>query len=63
MKIDTEKTAACILEMDGVGQDGQKASELDLAGKPAPDFFLEAPKRLGVKPGQAVVIEDALWPE
>lgn len=30
------------------------------AGKPAPDIFLEAARRLGVPPGSCVVIEDAV---
>ena len=40
--------------------DGAVAHELDLAGKPAPDVFLEAARRLGVQPQQAAVFEDAL---
>ncbi|GGG29403.1 hypothetical protein GCM10010964_16590 [Caldovatus sediminis] len=40
--------------------DGQMAAALGLAGKPAPDTFLEAARRLGVPPARAVVFEDAL---
>jgi alpha,alpha-trehalose phosphorylase len=40
--------------------DGTVARELGLPGKPAPDIFLEAASRLGVEPGRAVVVEDAL---
>ena len=40
--------------------DGTVAHELGLAGKPAPDVFLEAARRLGVEPRQAAVFEDAL---
>ena len=40
--------------------DGTLAHELGLAGKPAPDVFLEAARRLGVVPTQAAVFEDAL---
>jgi beta-phosphoglucomutase-like phosphatase (HAD superfamily) len=40
--------------------DGALAHELGLAGKPAPDVFLEAARRLGVTPAQAAVFEDAL---
>lgn len=40
--------------------DGALARELGLAGKPAPDAFLEAARRLGVAPRQAAVFEDAL---
>jgi len=39
--------------------DGDTALELHLAGKPAPDTFLEAARRLGVSPGRTVVVEDA----
>lgn len=35
------------------------ASEVD-RGKPSPDIFLEAARRLGVAPGQCVVVEDSL---
>lgn len=39
---------------------GTEAAELGLAGKPAPDTFLEAARRLGVAPAQAAVLEDAI---
>jgi alpha,alpha-trehalose phosphorylase len=39
---------------------GQDIVDLDLAGKPAPDGFLEAARRLDVSPRRAVVVEDAL---
>ena len=40
--------------------DGHEIDRLRLPGKPAPDSFLEAAGRLGVRPQRAVVIEDAL---
>ncbi len=40
--------------------DGVVAGELGLRGKPYPDTFLEAARRLGVEPARAVVLEDAL---
>ena len=40
--------------------DGIVASTMHLAGKPSPDMFLEAARRLGVDPRRAVVVEDAL---
>ena len=40
--------------------DGVVAAELGLPGKPRPDTFLEAARRLGVDPGRAAVVEDAL---
>ncbi len=39
--------------------DGVVSEGLGLAGKPAPDIFLEAARRLTVKPDRAVVVEDA----
>jgi alpha,alpha-trehalase len=39
--------------------DGQEAARLKLAGKPAPDVFLEAARRLQVPPERAVIVEDA----
>jgi beta-phosphoglucomutase-like phosphatase (HAD superfamily) len=36
------------------------ADREDLAGKPAPDTFLAAARRLGIAPEQAAVFEDAL---
>jgi beta-phosphoglucomutase family hydrolase len=40
--------------------DGNVASEMDLRGKPAPDTFIEAARRLGVAPSTCVAVEDAL---
>jgi beta-phosphoglucomutase family hydrolase len=40
--------------------DGLDAAEESIAGKPAPDVFLEAARRLGVDPEEAVVVEDAV---
>jgi alpha,alpha-trehalose phosphorylase len=40
--------------------DGRDVAELGLSGKPAPDGFLEAARRLAVAPDRAVVVEDAL---
>ena len=40
--------------------DGNMLHEQHLAGKPAPDMFLLAAKRLGVEPQRAIVIEDAI---
>jgi beta-phosphoglucomutase family hydrolase len=44
---------------DGV-VDGGEVARLGLRGKPAPDGFVEAARRLGVRPGRAAVVEDAL---
>jgi beta-phosphoglucomutase family hydrolase len=40
--------------------DGVVAEELHLAGKPAPDTYLEGARELGVDPKSAAVFEDAL---
>lgn len=40
--------------------DGETLVELNLPGKPAPDSFLKAAEQLGVEPGRAVVVEDAI---
>jgi len=40
--------------------DGHEIDRLRLAGKPAPDSFWEAARRLAVEPHDAIVIEDAL---
>jgi beta-phosphoglucomutase family hydrolase len=40
--------------------DGIETQRLHLRGKPAPDTFLEATRRLDVHPTRAIVIEDAL---
>ena len=55
-----------VLKATGIGElfdaqvDGVVAKEWMLAGKPAPDTFLEAARRLGVKPERAAVVEDAI---
>ena len=40
--------------------DGRDVTRLGLSGKPAPDAFLEAAKRLQVDPARAIVFEDAI---
>lgn len=40
--------------------DGRVVADLGLNGKPAPDGFLEAARRLEVAPDRAVVVEDAI---
>lgn len=40
--------------------DGVVSEQLGLNGKPAPDIFLEAARRVGATPDRAVVIEDAI---
>ncbi|CAL9595719.1 putative protein [Streptomyces sp. enrichment culture] len=64
--ISASRHAGEVLSGAGVPQvfdavvDGHEAARLQLPGKPDPAVFLEAARRLGVPPGQAAVVEDAL---
>jgi beta-phosphoglucomutase family hydrolase len=64
--VTSSENASAVLRAAGleheftVEVDGTVARELGLAGKPAPDVFLEASRRLGVAPAHAAVFEDAL---
>ena len=51
--------AAGLVDLFDVRVDGVVGEGMGLAGKPAPDYFSEAARRLGVKPERAVVVEDA----
>lgn len=63
--ISASRNAELVLARAGLGAlfpvqvDGVESEEMGLAGKPAPDIFLEATARLGVEPDRAVVVEDA----
>ena len=52
--------AAGMLDLFEVRVDGNDAAEMGFPGKPAPDVFLEAAKRLGVDAAAAAVVEDAI---
>jgi HAD superfamily hydrolase (TIGR01509 family) len=52
--------AAGIAELFEARIDGIVAAERHLAGKPAPDTYLEAARALSTAPAQAAVFEDAL---
>jgi len=52
--------AAGITDLFDVRVDGQDVIRLKLAGKPAPDTYQEAARRLAVEPARAVVVEDAI---
>ena len=52
--------AADIRSFFDVKVDGVDSDELHLEGKPDPAIFLEAARRLGVKPEETVIVEDAL---
>jgi alpha,alpha-trehalase len=64
--VSASKNAGSVLKAAGIDDlfdlrvDGLVAAELELAGKPAPDIFLEAARELGVEPARAVVVEDAI---
>jgi len=64
--VSSSNNAQQVLEVTGLDQDievrvdGVVKTEQGLRGKPAPDTFLEAARRLGVEPAQAAVFEDAL---
>ncbi|MBE0619314.1 MAG: beta-phosphoglucomutase family hydrolase, partial [Burkholderiales bacterium] len=64
--VSSSKNCAAVLEAAGITQlfdtrvDGKDVTRLKLEGKPAPDAFLEAARRLGVEPARAVVVEDAI---
>ncbi|MGH2689347.1 MAG: HAD family hydrolase, partial [Actinomycetota bacterium] len=64
--VSSSRNTSQILDYAGIGGlfdvqiDGDTAEELVLAGKPAPDTFLEAARRLRVPPDRAVVVEDSL---
>lgn len=64
--VSASANAATVLEAAGLLDafetrvDGRVLAEEGIAGKPAPDSFLEAARRLGVEPARAVVVEDAL---
>jgi alpha,alpha-trehalose phosphorylase len=52
--------AAGLTELFELTVHGGDVARLGLRGKPSPDGFLEAARRLGVAPERAVVVEDAL---
>jgi alpha,alpha-trehalose phosphorylase len=64
--VSSSTNAGDVLESAGISAlfettvDGRDIVGLDLRGKPAPDGFLEAARRLDVTPDRAVVVEDAL---
>ena len=57
---DAALEAGGIADLFDVRIDGHVVKERGLAGKPAPDSYLEGAKTLGVRADRAVVVEDAL---
>jgi len=64
--VSASRNCGAVLEAAGIQAlfdatvDGVDQARLGLAGKPAPDLFLEAARRVGAEPARAVVVEDAL---
>ncbi|MCO6439917.1 MAG: beta-phosphoglucomutase family hydrolase [Nitrococcus mobilis] len=64
--ISASKNCAAVLRAAGIAElfdvtiDGLDRERLGLRGKPAPDTFLEATRRLGAEPSRIMVVEDAL---
>jgi HAD superfamily hydrolase (TIGR01509 family) len=64
--ISASRNAAEVLTAAGADRlfltrvDGVEAARLDLAGKPEPDVFVEAARRLRVPAARTMVVEDAL---
>lgn len=64
--ISASRNAQAVLQAAGIGDlfpvrvDGLETARLHLPGKPSPEVFLEAARRLAAAPTRAVVVEDAL---
>ena len=64
--VSSSNNCAMVLEAAGITQlfdvrvDGRDITRLKLKGKPAPDSYLEAARRIGIEPSRAVVVEDAI---
>ena len=64
--VSSSKNCAAVLDSAGLSHlfdvrvDGSDLRRLSLAGKPAPDMFLEAARQLKTPPSRAVVFEDAV---
>lgn len=64
--VSSSRNCRAVLDVAGIADlfdvrvDGVDLAEHGLPGKPDPALFLEAARRLGVPPGRAVVVEDAV---
>jgi alpha,alpha-trehalase len=64
--VSSSKNCADVLEAAGISNlfhtrvDGVESEKLGLKGKPDPDIFVEAARRLGAEPHRSVVVEDAI---
>ena len=64
--VTSSKNCSTVLDAAGLGGvfdlqfDGNDAARDNIAGKPKPDTYVEAARRLGATPRRSVVIEDAI---
>jgi trehalose-phosphatase len=64
--VSSSKNCALIVRVAGLERlfdasvDGAEAEKLDIPGKPAPDLFTLAAKKLDVHPERALIVEDAI---
>jgi trehalose-phosphatase len=64
--VSLSKNCEAVLKTAGIADlfdakaDGQDLEALHMEGKPSPDIYLEAARRLGVDPDRAAVVEDAI---
>jgi alpha,alpha-trehalase len=64
--VSSSKNSSIILEAANITDlfdtcvDGLELEKLFLPGKPEPDMFLEAAKRVGAEPNKSIVVEDAI---
>ena len=64
--VSSSNNCAAVLEAAGIADlfdarvDGKEITALKLKGKPAPDAFLEAARRLRAEAARAIVVEDAI---
>lgn len=62
----SSKNAGLVLKLAGIAGlfdavvDGMVSAKLGFEGKPDPDIFLEAARRIGVPPSECLVVEDAV---
>ena len=64
--VSSSNNCSVVLKAAGIAQlfdarvDGTDVARLKLEGKPAPDVFLQATRRIGAKPSRTVIVEDAI---
>jgi beta-phosphoglucomutase family hydrolase len=64
--VSSSRNCSRVLERAGIAYyfrvviDGNLGKRLGLRGKPDPSYFLEAARRLGLEPGLAMMVEDAV---